>query len=429
MKICVIGTGYVGLVTGACLADLGNRVVCVDKNEEKIRGLQKGIIPIYEPGLQEFVNKNQKNGRLKFTANTAEGVKTSDVIFIAVGTPSKDNGEADLSGVEAVAKDIAKSMNGYKIVVEKSTVPVRTGEWVKRTLKLYNSNSADFDVVSVPEFLREGSAVHDFMHQDRIVVGVESERAKEIMIKLFKPLDVPLLITDIKSAELIKHASNSFLALKISYINAIANVCELVGADVVKVAEGMGYDKRIGREFLDAGVGYGGSCFPKDVAAFIKIVEDVGYDFKLLKNVEEINKLQRVEIAKKLKEALWILNDKTIGILGLSFKPNTDDMRDAPSIDIISSLQKEGAKIKAYDPVAMENAKKVLRDVQYCRDPYEVSSGSDALLIITEWEEFTQLDLAKIKGLLNIPIVIDGRNIYEPGKMKELGFLYRGVGR
>lgn len=429
MRICVIGTGYVGLVTGVCLADLGNRVICVDNDVKKIEKLKNNIMPIYEPGLEELVIKNKKEGRLSFTTSIAEGVKNSDIIFISVATPPKPNGEADLSAVAIVSREIAINMDSYKIIVDKSTVPVETGEKVAETIKRYNKHNVDFDIVSNPEFLREGSAVYDTMHPDRIVIGTNSTRAAKTLQELYSPLNAPMIITDIKSAEIIKHASNSFLAMKISYINALANICERAGADITKVAEGMGMDKRIGKEFLNAGIGYGGACFPKDVSAFIRIAEKLHYDFKLLKAVEEINTQQRLNFIKKIEDALWVVNDKTIGVLGLSFKPNTDDIRNAPSIDIITALQKEGAKIKAYDPKAMENAKAVLKGVIYCKDPYEVATGSDALVILTEWDEFRHMDLNKIKGLLTHPIIIDGRNIFDPIEMEANGFEYKSIGR
>ncbi|MCD5390395.1 UDP-glucose/GDP-mannose dehydrogenase family protein [candidate division NPL-UPA2 bacterium] len=428
MKLCMIGAGHVGLVSAACFADLGNEVICVDSDEGKISILKKGTVPFFEPGLEELVRKNAESGRLSFTANLEEGVKKSEIVFIAVGTPSRENGEADLSFVEDVSCKIAEAMEDYKIIVEKSTVPVKTGEWVKKIIT-NNIHGVEFDVVSNPEFLREGSAIQDFMHPDRIVIGVETERAKKVMTELYKPLNVPLVITDIKSAEIIKHASNSFLALKISYINAIANICEKVGADVKEVSNGMELDGRIGKGFLRAGLGYGGSCFPKDVAAFTRIAEEAGYNFELLKVTEGINRKQKELFLKKVKKALWTLNNKVIGILGLSFKPNTDDMREAPSVEIINRLQAEGAKVRAYDPAATENARKVLKDIEYCADPYRVAEGSDCLLIITEWEEFKKLDLGKIKSLLKNPIIVDGRNVYEPEELKKMGFNYFAVGR
>ena len=429
MKISIIGTGYVGLVTGSCFADLGNEVICVDNNVEKIALLKKGIMPIYEPGIEELVRRNRKNGRLVFSASIKEGVKKSDIIFIAVGTPPKDNGEADLSSIEKVSCEIARAMTSYKLIVEKSTVPVETGKWVEHTIKINSKRGVEFDVASNPEFLREGSAINDFMHPDRIVIGVETKRARDILFELYKPLKAPIIVTDIKSAEIIKHASNSFLAAKISFINAVSNICEAVGADVVKVAEGMGIDPRIGRSFLNAGVGWGGSCFPKDLAAFIRISEKLGYDFELLKAVEKINEEQKRLFVKKIEDTLWILDGKTIGVLGLSFKPNTDDIRFSPSIDVIKMLQKDGARIKTFDPQAMNKAKEVLDGVKFCKDAYEVARGSDCLVVVTEWNEFKEIDLLKIKRLLKVPLIIDGRNIYDPEKMKKLGFNYICIGR
>jgi len=429
MKLCVIGTGYVGLVTGVCLADLGNTVICVDNDPKKIDKLNKNVMPIYEPGLEELVLKNKNEGRLAFSTSIADGVKKSDVIFISVNTPPKPNGEADLSAVAKVSHEIANHMDSYKIIVDKSTVPVETGEKVAETIRRYNKHNIDFDVVSNPEFLREGSAIYDTMHPDRVVIGTNSVRAAKVMQELYAPLKAHTIVTDIKSAEIIKHASNSFLATKISYINALSNICEKAGADVEKVAEGMGLDKRIGRSFLDAGIGYGGACFPKDVSAFIRIAEKLNIDFKLLKAVEEINAHQRKIFVKKVEDALWVVSHKTIAVLGLAFKPNTDDMRGAPSIDIIEALQKEGAKIKAYDPQAVENAKVILKNVVYCNNPYETADGADAVLILTDWEEFKHLDLEKIRGLLTHPILIDGRNMFDPIEMESKGFVYKSIGR
>ncbi len=429
MRIVVTGAGYVGLVTAVCLAELGNNVVCVDIDEEKIRKLNNNIIPIYEPSLDTLIIKNKADKRLSFTTDLGKAIKESEIIFICVGTPPKENGEADLSYVENVARTIANVMDSYKLIVEKSTVPVETGYKVAKIIKAYNAHKVDFDVVSNPEFLREGSAVDDFMHPDRIIIGCENERAKQIMEKLYKPLNAPIIFTDIKSAEIIKHASNSFLATKISFINAVANICELAGADVEKVAEGIGMDERIGRSFLNAGIGYGGFCFPKDAEAFIRISEKLGYNFKLLKATQEINNEQRKNFVKKIEKALWVVKGKTIGVLGLAFKPNTDDIRFAPSIDIVRDLQAEGAKIKAYDPKAMEKAKLVLEDVVYCNNPYDVAKDSDALLIVTEWNEFRELDLKRIKPLMKHQLIIDGRNIYNPEELKKEGFTYISIGR
>ena len=428
MKIGVIGTGYVGLVTGTCLAELGNGVICIDIDRDKIEKLNNNIIPIYEHGIEELVLRNKKKKKLKFTIDLRNSIKNSEIVFICVGTPPKKNGEADLSYVENAAKVIATVMDSYKVIVEKSTVPVETGERIAKTIKKYNSHKVDFDVVSNPEFLREGSAVNDFMHPDRIVIGCQSEKAKKIMQKLYKPLKAPIFFTDIKSAELIKHASNSFLATKISFINAIANICELTGADVEEVAKGMGFDKRIGSAFFRAGIGYGGFCFPKDTEAFMRISQKLGYDFRLLKEVQKINTTQRKHFVDKIKKALDVKN-KTIGILGLAFKPNTDDMRFAPSIDIIKSLQNNGAKIKAYDPKAMGKARNILSNVVLCNSPYEVAKGSDALVILTEWKEFVTLDLKKIKSLMKNPLIVDGRNIYNLEYVKKQGFRYVSVGR
>ncbi len=428
MRLSIIGSGHVGLVSGACFAEIGHSVICADSDREKIEKLSNGVVPIYEPGLQELVEKGRNSGKLLFTPDLSKAVRDSDVIFVAVGTPPRPDGKADLSCVEAVCRDISKVMDSYKVIVEKSTVPVRTGEWVKRTLQR-NINSADFDVVSNPEFLREGTAIKDFMHPDRIVVGVESERAEKIMREIYAPLSAPIVITDIKSAEIIKHASNSFLSLKISYINAIAAICELAGADVEKVASGIGLDKRVGASFLKAGIGYGGSCFPKDISAFIDIAGELGYNFELLGVVEKINNAQREKIIKKLRDVLWTLSNKTVGVLGLSFKPDTDDMREAPSIYIVNELQKEGSYIRAYDPAAMENARRVLKDITYCENAYEVAEGCHAIMVLTEWRQFQELDLEEIKKRMVQPVIVDGRNIYDPGEMKKLGFTYVSVGR
>ncbi|MDD5129938.1 MAG: UDP-glucose/GDP-mannose dehydrogenase family protein [Candidatus Omnitrophica bacterium] len=429
MNISVIGSGYVGLVSGACFAELGNHVICVDNDKQKISGLKKGVIPIYEPGLQELIVSNLKNNRLKFTSNIKEAVKNSEVIFIAVGTPTLENGEADLTGIEDVARSIAQHIDGYRLIVEKSTVPVETCSWIKKTIATYIKKKQKFDVVSNPEFLREGSAIHDFNHPDRIVLGLETLRAKQIMTNLYQPLNRPILVTNIKSAELIKHASNAFLATKISFINAISRICDQVGADVREVAAGMGMDNRIGRYFLHAGLGYGGSCFPKDLDAFITIGEKLGYDFQILKAVRNTNQEQKAFVLKKIKDVLWIIQGKTIAVLGLSFKPNTDDLRNAPSIDLINALIQEGAKVRVYDPKAMEKAKKILKNVTFCKDKYQAASGADCLIIATEWNEFKELDFIKMKKKLKRALVIDGRNIYDPKLLTKMGFTYIGVGR
>jgi len=429
MRVCMIGTGYVGLVSGTCFADIGHNVICVDNDKQKIDTLKKGGIPIYEPGLENLVKKNVKAGRLSFTTSIREAVEKSLFLFICVGTPPKENGEPDLSSVEKVTQEIGDAMNEYKIIIEKSTVPVQTGKWIRTVVERFSKKIKDFDVASNPEFLREGSAIDDFLHPDRIVLGVESKRAEEKLLELYKPIDAPKIITDIASAELIKHASNSFLSAKISFINAVSIVCEKSGADVLKVAEGMGMDKRIGRAFLNAGLGFGGFCFPKDLKAFVGISAKLGYDFRLLKEVENINEEQMLRAVKKLEGMLWNLRDKEVGILGLAFKPNTDDMRFAPSIAIIRQLQKQGATVKAYDPVAMARAKEIMPDIEYCEDGYQVAKDVDGIILVTEWDEFSKLDLKKIKNSMRQPVFLDGRNLYDPEQMRKLGFIYAGIGR
>lgn len=429
MNISIIGSGYVGLVSGACFAELGNQVICADNDLKKITGLKKGIVPIYEPGLEELISDNLKKKRLKFTSSIKEAVKTSEVIFIAVGTPSLENGEADLTGIENVARAIAQNMDGYRLIVEKSTVPVETCAWIKKTIATYIKKKYKFDVVSNPEFLREGSGINDFIRPDRIVIGLESPKAKRIMTSLYQPLNRPILITNIKSAELIKHASNAFLATKISFVNALSQICDRVGADVKEVAQGMGLDNRIGRYFLHAGIGYGGSCFPKDLDAFITIAQKLGYDFGILKAVRDTNEEQKKFVFQKIKDTLWIIKDKTVAVLGLAFKPDTDDLRNSPSIDLINALIQAGAKIRAYDPKAMKKAKNILKDTIFCSDPYQAAKGADCLIIATEWNEFKELDFIKLKKALKRALLVDGRNIYNPSQLTKLGFTYIGVGR
>ena len=431
MKVTIIGSGYVGLVLGTCLADMGNDVMCVDIDDAKINNLNKGILPIYEQGLETILKRNLKEGRILFTKDIKEGIQNSDIIFIAVGTPAKEDGNVDLSYVEEVAKNIGKYINGYKVIVNKSTVPVGTADKVKSIIKDANKE-ANFDVVSNPEFLREGKSVKDFINPDRVIIGVESEKAEDIMVSLYKGIErtgKPILITDIKTAELIKYASNAMLAVRISFMNQLAPLCEKMGADIKMVAKGIGLDSRIGPRFLQAGIGYGGSCFLKDIKALIKILESNNCKADLLRAVEEINERQKLVIIDKINKLFPNLKDKKIAIWGLAFKPETDDMRNAPSITIISELQKLGAKIKAFDPVAVEEAKKILKNVEYCINPYDTIKDCDALVIITEWNEFRDLDKEKIKQLLKQPIIIDGRNIYEPAEMKLLGFNYFGIGR
>ncbi len=429
MKLSIIGTGYVGLVTGTCFAEVGHHVICVDNDAAKVKMLQAGGIPIYEPGLEELVKKHVASGRLQFTNSTEEGVQKSDVIFIAVPTPPQPDGSVDLSYIERVARDIAAAMTSYKIVVDKSTVPVKTGEKVTETIKRYCPAKVEFDVVSNPEFLREGFAVGDLMKPDRVVIGVGSPRPVAAMREIYTPFNAPIIVTDINSAELIKHAANSFLALKISYINAIANVCEAAGANVQEVAQGIGLDERIGRRFLNAGIGFGGSCFPKDLSAFIKISEQVGYDFRLLKEVQRINTEQMERFIKKITDTLWVLKDKKIGVLGLAFKQNTDDVRSSPAIDLCQRLLKDGATLRVHDPKAMDKAKSLLPNVTYVDDMDAVAEGCDALVVATEWDEFKKLDLARAKKGLTHPILFDGRNLFDPVEMEKLGWIYKSVGR
>jgi UDPglucose 6-dehydrogenase len=429
MNLTLIGTGYVGLVTGACFAEVGHHVVCVDNDEAKVKLLKAGGIPIYEPGLDELVSRNTAAGRLSFTTNTAEGVQKSDVIFIAVPTPPLPDGSVDLSFIERVARDTATAMTGYKIIVDKSTVPVKTGEKVAETIKRYCAAKVDFDVVSNPEFLREGFAVGDLMKPDRIVIGTRSTRPVAMMKEIYAPFNAPIVVTDINSAELIKHASNSFLALKISYINAIAAVCENTGANVQEVAAGMGMDERIGQRFLNAGLGFGGSCFPKDLNAFIKIAEQVGYDFRLLKEVQRINTEQMDRFIKKITDTLWVLKGKKIGILGLAFKQNTDDVRMSPAIELCQRLQKEGALLRVHDPKAMDKARAILKDVTFVDAMDEVADGCDALVVATEWDEFKKLDLDRARKSLTHPILFDGRNLFDRSEMERLGWVYKSVGR
>jgi UDPglucose 6-dehydrogenase len=427
--VAVVGSGYVGLVTGACLAEIGHRVVCVDSDRAKVRMLKKGHIPIYEPGLPEIVLSNRKARRLHFTNRLEEAMASAEYIFIAVNTPPLPNGEADLSYVETVARQVGRHLRRYTVVVDKSTVPVNTGDKVRQTLLLYGKKNVPFDVVSNPEFLREGTAVSDFMKPDRIVVGVESKKAETMMRELYAPVKAAMIVTDIKSAELIKHASNSFLATKISFANALAQMCDRVGADVTQVTQGMGADPRIGPSFLKAGLGYGGSCFPKDVSAFIHMAEEAGVDFKILRAVREVNDQARLWALERLKKALWNLRDKTVAVWGLAFKPDTDDLRNAPALDIIHRVQAEGCRVNAYDPVAMDKARALVKNVRFCRNPYDAARGADAVLLCTEWKEFREVDLAKVKNLLRTPVFLDGRNLFDPAKVAAHGFQYHSVGR
>jgi UDPglucose 6-dehydrogenase len=429
MNLAIIGTGYVGLVTGTCFAEVGHSVICVDADVKKVETLRAGGIPIYEPGLEEMVARNVAAGRLKFTASTAEGIEGSEVIFIAVPTPPQPDGSVNMSYIELVAREIADCLQSYRIIVDKSTVPVKTAEKVAATIRRYRRSQVDFDVVSNPEFLREGFAVDDLMKPDRVVVGVASNRPVAAMREVYAPFNAPLIVTDTNSAELIKHAANSFLALKISYANALSVICEAAGANVQEVTRGMGLDNRIGSRFLQAGLGFGGSCFPKDLHAFIKISEDLGYDFRLLKEVQRINAEQMERFVKKLEDTLWVLRGKTIGVLGLAFKQNTDDVRQSPAIDLCHRLIREGATLKVYDPQAMEKARAILTGVEYVSDMNLVADGCDALVIATEWPQFAQVDFARARKVMRTPILLDGRNLLDPARMEELGFIYKSIGR
>lgn len=432
MNVCMVGTGYVGLVTGTCFAEFGNNVFCVDKDRDKIEMLVKGTMPIFEPNLDVMVAKNVKEGRLHFTTDLAKGIENSLVIFIAVGTPPKEDGSADLKHVVNVATSIAELMKSYKVIVNKSTVPVGSARLIRKIVQENLKHKVNFGVISNPEFLREGSAIEDFMRPDRVVIGSDSDEATAIMKDLYAPLyliEKPFVITNLETAELIKYASNAFLATKISYINELANLCEKVGADIHDIALGMGLDNRIGRKFLHPGPGFGGSCFPKDTRALVQIGREHGAPIKIVETVIEVNDKQPEKMIEKIKAAVGDLNGKRIGVLGLSFKPNTDDMREAPSIPIIKELQKLGAQIRAYDPVAMGEAKKMMPDLVYCAKEYDVAQNADCLVFMTEWNQFRSLDLPKLKSLLAKPIICDLRNIYEPGKMRELGFIYITIGR
>lgn len=432
MRLTIVGSGYVGLVTGACFADLGNDVLCLDIDEEKVRQLQHGLIPIYEPGLSDIISRNMREERLFFTTNKQEAFSFGSVIFICVNTPSKDDGDVDTTFIEAAAKDIAAYMNGYKLVAIKSTVPIGTADSIRDLIKKNQAVPHEVDVVSNPEFLREGQAVKDFMNPDRIVIGVESDNAKRVMTALYKSLErttKPILITDIKSSEMIKYASNSMLSTRISFMNEMARLCEKVGADIKVVAKGMGLDSRIGPRFLQAGVGYGGSCFPKDIRGVISMGKKHGLGMDILRAVDKVNEEQKRLLVPKLQSFIPDLRGKRVAIWGLAFKPKTDDIREAPSIIVISQLQQLGAEVVVFDPEAERTASKVLQGVTYSKNPLGAVKGCDALMVITEWDEFRSLDLQQLKSLMKTPIVVDGRNIYDPGEMKQLGFSYVGIGR
>jgi UDPglucose 6-dehydrogenase len=453
MRIAVVGSGYVGLVAGACFADLGHQVVVVDNDQAKLDALQNGQVPIHEKFLPELLGRH-RGSRLEFSANLQEAVRESEVIFVTVGTPQTETGEADLSFVESVAREISGALHGYKVIVEKSTVPVYTSEWVRKVILRNGTDPACFDVASNPEFLREGTGVTDFLFPDRIVIGCDSERSADVLRTVYAPLTdgsyyqradaipqpdrasvpPPILVTSSKSAELIKHASNSFLAMKISFINAVASICESVGADVNQVCQGIGTDSRIGRRFLNPGIGYGGSCFPKDVLAFRAVARECGYDFRLLDEVMHINEEQRTRFLRKVRSALWTLRGKNLGVLGLAFKGGTDDIRESPAIFLVQALLQEGCRITAYDPAAMDRAQEVMpanitANIKFASSAYEAANGADALLILTEWEEFAHLDLDRLNQILKYPIVIDGRNLYDSEVMSAHGFTYYSVGR
>ena len=430
MNICVVGTGYVGLVTGAVFADLGNDVVCVDNDAAKIAGLEAGRMPIYEPGLEEMVGRNLADGRLTFTTDLAVAVRRSVIVFITVGPPRKADGQTDLAAVEAVARAIAQAMERYTVVVNKSTVPVGTGDFVREVIARHQTTKVPFDVVSNPEFLREGSAIEDTLRPDRIVIGAPTQQVAMTLLELYAPLERPMIITDVPSAEMIKYASNAFLSTKISFINAIANICELAGADVTQVMKGMGLDPRIGAAFLSAGLGYGGSCFPKDTDSLVHTASALGYDFALLRAVVDVNRERAGHFVDLMVKALGPLDGRVIAVLGLAFKPNTDDMREAKSVEVVDGLLERGATVRVYDPVAMDHARKTLPDaVRYCESPYEAAGGADAVALVTEWNEFKFLNLERLRGVMRRPVVFDGRNLWEPERMRRLGFAYYSIGR
>ncbi len=431
MNICMVGTGYVGLVTGACLADFGMNVLCVDKDEPKIAALQRGEIPIYEPGLEEIVAKNERAGRLKFTTDLKSAIETSLAIFIAVGTPPKADGSPDLTFVRQVAEAVAVHMNGYKVVVTKSTVPTGTGKMIEQIMR-ENDGKHAFSIVSNPEFLREGSAIADFLRPDRIVIGASDQKAVEVMQEIYSPLyliETPFVITDVASAELIKYASNGFLAVKISFINEIARLCELMNADVHDVARGMGLDKRIGGKFLHPGPGFGGSCFPKDTSAAADLARQHGYEFRIIEATMQVNRETKARMIEKIEKAAGPLSGRTGAVLGLSFKPETDDIRESPATSVVAGLLKSGARIRAFDPAAMENARALFPEVHYASDAYDCAKGADFLVLATEWNEFRALDLPRLAGVMKSKTIIDLRNVYDPSTMKEAGWSYTGVGR
>lgn len=430
MKIAVIGSGYVGTVTGTCLAEMGHQVICADVKEGRMKNLQDGKVHFYEEALEPLIRGNREEGRLNFTTDIVNAVRESDVIFLCIGTPLLPNGKPDMNALKAAVKSIAAGMDGYRLIIEKSTMPIKTGEYLQSMLQEQLAPGIEFDIAAVPQFLREGHAVNDFMHPDRIIIGAASKRAIDTIVELYQPLNAPLLITDINSAELIKHATNAFLATKISFINSIAQVCEKTGADIVSVARGLGLDQRIGQEYLNAGIGYGGIFFPKDLNSLLNIGEEFHLNLALLKEVETINRYQRISFIEKIDEALGKnLHGKTIAVWGLSYRPHTDDMRDTPAITVIRGLEKRGAVIRAYDPLAMEQAKEVLADITYCQSPYEAAKGADAIAILTEWDEFAYINFLKLRNESDCRLIIDGRNLFNPDRMRNLGYSYVSIGR
>jgi UDPglucose 6-dehydrogenase len=430
MNICVVGTGYVGLVTGAVFADLGNEVICLDNQQEKIAELRAGRMPIYEPGLEEMVARNVADGRLSFSTDLADAVRRSVIVFITVGTPPKSDGQTDLTAVGEVARAIGEAMERYTVVVNKSTVPVGTGDFVREVIERHQKTRVPFDVVSNPEFLREGSAIEDTLRPDRIVIGAPTQQVAMSLLELYAPLERPMIIVDVPSAEMIKYASNAFLSTKISFMNAIANICELSGADVTQVMKGMGLDARIGPAFLSAGLGFGGSCFPKDTDSLVATAANLGFDFALLRAVVDVNRDRAAHFVAGIEKVLNPLDGRVIAVLGLAFKPNTDDMRDAKSIDVIGSLLAAGATVRAYDPVATDNARRLLpAAVEYRQSPYDAATGADAVALVTEWNEFKFLNLERLRAVMRRPLVFDGRNVWEPERMRRLGFEYHSIGR
>ncbi len=427
--MAIIGSGYVGTVTGTCLAEMGHHVICADINEARMHKLQLGEVPFYEPGLETLIRTNLESGRLMFTTDIAEAVSDSEVVFLCIGTQLLPSGKPDLSALTKAVKEIAAAMDGYRLIVEKSTLPVKTGDWLKQMLQNELKKGVTFDLAAVPQFLREGQAVQDFMHPDRVVIGADNQQAVDTLVGIYRPINAPLFITDINSAELIKHATNAYLAMKISFVNSMAHICEKTGADITEVAKGLGMDRRIAPDFLNAGIGYGGIFFPKDISALVNIADEFHINLDLLKTTEVINRYQRINFIERIEKSVKSLEGKTVCIWGLAYRPNTDDMRDAPSLTVIRGLQNRGAKIRAYDPIAMVNTKEILPDAVYCKDPVEAAEGADVIAILTEWNEFNYVNFKKLKEISDCRVIVDGRNLYNPLRMKNMGFTYISVGR